>query len=95
MVSWKRGHSDGGSALVASRGRLWTALFLVVVVVGILFALYREAFNGPVFDPRAYPTLQACMAAIPAEWQPGSLDRQQAEAGCRDAAERRAGGGSR
>lgn len=80
---------------MVSKGTLWTALFLVVVVVGILFALYRDAFNGPVFDPSKYPTMAACMAAIPPQWQPGSLDRQRAEAGCRDAAQERSASGPR
>lgn len=75
---------------MVSKGTIWTTLFFVVLIAGILFALYRDAFNGPVFDPSKYPTMPACMAAIPAQWQPGSLDRQRAEAGCRDAAAARA-----
>ena len=51
------------------------------VAVGVA-ALFMEAASGPTFRAEDHPDLQACMRAIPAEWGPGSLQRDGAEQAC-------------
>lgn len=60
-----------------------TAAVLVVVAIVIIAALMREATSGPVFRAEDHADYGACMAAIPAEWEPGSLARSGAEDACR------------
>jgi len=59
-----------------------TAAFLVVVVVGLIALLYREAVSGPMFRAEDYDTYAECMHNIPREWLPNSLERQGAETAC-------------
>jgi hypothetical protein len=59
-----------------------TALFLVVVVVGLVALLVREAASGPTFRAEDHDSFAECMANIPREWLPNSLERQGAETAC-------------
>ena len=65
-----------------SRTTLITGIVLVLMVVVIVAALFMEAASGPTFRAEDHPDLQACMRAIPAEWGPGSLQRDGAEQAC-------------
>ena len=60
-----------------------TATVLVAIIVAIVAALMREATSGPVFRAEDHATYGECVAAIPAEWEPGSLPRTGAEDACR------------
>jgi hypothetical protein len=60
-----------------------------VVVVGILVAVMREALSGPTFRASDHASYAECVAAIPREWRPGSLEQSGAEAACRYEHERR------
>ena len=60
-----------------------TAAVLVVVTIVIVAALMREATSGPVFRAEDHADYQSCVAAIPGEWEPGSLPRSGAEDACR------------
>ena len=60
-----------------------TVAVLVVVTIVIVAALMREATSGPVFRAEDHADYAACMAAIPAEWEPGSLARSGGEDACR------------
>lgn len=65
-----------------NRGTLITALVLGLTIVGITVALLMEANRGPSFRPQDYGSLQECLANIPAEWAPGSLQRDGAAEAC-------------
>ena len=65
------------------RGAWVTALVLGLIVVGITAALLIEAGRGPSFRAEDYDSLQECLANIPAEWAPGSMNRDGAEQACR------------
>ena len=65
------------------RSRWITAVVLVLVVIAIVAALLMEAMSGPTFRAEDYPDHAACVAGIPAEWGPGSLERTGAEDACR------------
>lgn len=60
-----------------------TLAVLAVVTVAIIAALMREATSGPVFRAQDHADYGACLLAIPAEWEPGSLARSGAEDACR------------
>ena len=60
-----------------------TAVLLVGLVIGIVIAPMMEATSGPTFRAEDHPDHAACLAAIPAEWGPGSLERSGAEDACR------------
>ena len=60
-----------------------TVAVLVAVVIGIVAALMREATSGPVFRAEDHADHEACMAAIPVQWERGSLARSGAEDACR------------
>ena len=60
-----------------------TAALLAAVTVVIIVALMREATSGPVFRAEDHADYSGCMAAIPPEWQQGSLERSGAEDACR------------
>lgn len=60
-----------------------TAAVLVAITVGIVAALMREATSGPVFRAEDHASYGACIAAVPVEWEPGSLARSGAEDACR------------
>jgi hypothetical protein len=59
-----------------------TAALLLLVIVLIIVALLRFTASGPRFRAADYPTLPACMAAIPREWAEGSIERTRAERAC-------------
>lgn len=59
-----------------------TAVFLVVVVVGLVALLVREAASGPTFRAEDHDSYAECMGNIPREWLPNSLERQGAETAC-------------
>jgi hypothetical protein len=59
-----------------------TAIFLVVVVAGLVALLVREAASGPTFRAQDHDSYAECMANIPREWLPNSLERQSAETAC-------------
>lgn len=65
------------------RGAWVTALVLGLIVIGITVALLIEASRGPSFRAEDYESLQECLANIPAEWAPGSMNRDGAEQACR------------
>lgn len=59
-----------------------TAIFLVIVVVGLVALLVHEAASGPMFRAEDYDSYAECMENIPREWLPNSLERQSAETAC-------------
>jgi len=63
-------------------GRKLTAVLLVLVILLVVVALMRTAASAPSFRAADYPTYDACIAAIPAEWSRNSLERQRAERAC-------------
>ena len=65
------------------RGRVITVVVVVVMAIAIVAALMMEAASGPTFRAEDHADHAACVAAIPAEWGPGSLDRTGAEDACR------------
>lgn len=65
-----------------NRGTMVTALVLGLTLVAVTVALLMEANSGPSFRPQDYATLQECLANIPAEWAPGSLQRDGAVEAC-------------
>ena len=64
------------------RSTALTAAVLVGALVAIIIALFMEAAAGPTFRAEDYESVQECMRAIPAEWGPGSLQRDGAEQAC-------------
>ena len=64
------------------RSRWITFLVLLAIIGGIVWALVRQAASGPTFRAEDYATYSECLAGIPAEWGPGSLDRSGAEDAC-------------
>ena len=56
---------------------------LVLVLVGIVMALMSHAASGPTFRAEDHASYADCIAAIPAEWDAGSLERGGAEDACR------------
>ncbi len=66
-----------------NRGAVLTAVFLGLTIVAITVALLMEANQGPTFRAEDYDTLQECLANIPGEWGPGSMQRDGAEQACR------------
>ena len=66
-----------------NRGTLITAVVLGLTIVGITVALLIETNRGPSFRAEEHDTLQECLANIPAEWRPGSMQRDGAEEACR------------
>lgn len=66
-----------------NRGTLITALVLGLTLIGITVALLMEANRGPTFRAEDYGSLQECLANIPVEWAPGSLQREGAADACR------------
>jgi hypothetical protein len=65
------------------RSRWLTALLLAGIVVAIVAALFAQAASGPTFRAGEHATFPDCMASIPGEWAPGSLERSGAEEACR------------
>ena len=66
-----------------NRGALLTAVVLGLTIVGVTVALLMEANRGPSFRAQDYDTLQECLASIPVEWAPGSMQRDGAAQSCR------------
>lgn len=66
-----------------NRGTWITALVLGLIIVGITIALLVEANRGPSFRPEDFNSLQECLANIPVEWGPGTMQRDGAEEACR------------
>jgi hypothetical protein len=60
-----------------------TAAVLLVIVGVIVAALFRQAASGPTFRAEDHATYDACIAAIPAAWGTGSMERSGAEDACR------------
>jgi hypothetical protein len=67
-----------------------TLAVLVGALVLAAVAVTRYGLGGPTFRAGDYATMQECMANIPMEWGPGSLERTRAEAACQYEAQRRA-----
>lgn len=65
-----------------SRATWITAGVLALALAIILAVLFVEATSGPTFRAEDHASYEACLAAIPAEWQPGSLPRSGAEDAC-------------
>lgn len=59
-----------------------TAVVLVLVAAAIVVALMMEATSGPMFRAEDHANYAECIAAIPAEWEMGSLNRTGAEDAC-------------
>ena len=66
-----------------NKGAWITALVLAVTVVAITVALLMEANRGPTFRAADYDDLEECLRNIPAEWAPGSMQREGARDACR------------
>ena len=65
-----------------TRSTLVTGIVLAAIVVAIVVALFMEAAAGPTFRAEDHGSLQECLASIPAEWGPGTLQRDGAEQSC-------------
>ena len=65
-----------------SRTTWITAGFLALALAIILAVLFIEATSGPTFRAEDHASYEACLAAIPPEWAPGSLPRSGAEDAC-------------
>lgn len=65
-----------------NRTRWVTAGILVLIVAAVVAALMSEATSGPTFRPEDFADYDECIAGIPAEWGPGSVDRTGAEDAC-------------
>lgn len=66
-----------------NRSTLITAVVLGLTIIAITVALLIEANRGPSFRAADYDSLQECLSNIPAEWAPGSMQRDGAEDSCR------------
>jgi hypothetical protein len=66
----------------------------LAVLLGALIlaavAVTRYGLGGTTFRAADHATLQECMANIPMEWGPGSLERTRSEEACHYEARRRA-----
>lgn len=62
--------------------RKLTLLLLGLVVVVIVGALFVEMSRGPTFRAADHANMDECVRNIPAEWRPGSLEYDGAEAAC-------------
>ena len=60
-----------------------TVLVLVAIIGAIVWALFRQAASGPTFRAEDYASYAECLAGIPAEWGPATLERSGAEDACR------------
>ena len=60
-----------------------TFAVLAAIVAAIVWALFRQAASGPTFRAEDHASYADCVAAIPAAWGPGSLERSGAEDSCR------------
>jgi hypothetical protein len=65
-----------------NRLTLITAAVLAVIIGGIIVALLLEAGSGPSFRAEDYDSYQECVRNIPAEWGPGSFQRDGAVDAC-------------
>lgn len=65
------------------KGSRITVIVLAVIVIALIAMLMREATSGPVFRAADHESFEDCVANIPAEWLPGSLDYEGAETSCR------------
>jgi hypothetical protein len=63
---------------------------LAGALVLITVLLFQYGMSGPTFRAADYDNLQACVANIPQEWAPGSLERTRSEEACHYEARRRA-----
>ena len=64
------------------RSTVITALVLVAIIAAIMVALFMEAAAGPSFRAEDYGSVDECIRNIPAEWGPGSLQREGARDAC-------------
>jgi hypothetical protein len=62
--------------------RLLTIAGLLLGLVGVGAMLAREVERGATFRAADAASYQECIASIPAEWRPGSLERDRAETSC-------------
>jgi hypothetical protein len=60
----------------------FTAIFLIALLVAIGIVTMRYALSGPTFRAADHATYDECIASVPREWRPGSLERTRAEAAC-------------
>lgn len=67
---------------MAKRRTTLTILFLLLTIGGITTGLFVEATRNPVFRAADYDSLADCLANIPREWLPGSLEHTNAESAC-------------
>lgn len=65
-----------------SRAGWVTAVVLAAAAAAILLALFLWTGSGPTFRAADFGSYQECMANIPSEWGPGSLERSGAEDAC-------------
>ena len=65
-----------------NRSRWITAGALLAIVAAIVLSLLQEAGSGPTFRPEDHAGYAECLAAIPAEWAVGSIERSGAEDAC-------------
>ena len=62
----------------------WITLgVLAAITIVIVAALMSYTGARPTFRAADYDSYSSCMAGIPQEWEPGSLDRSGAEDACR------------
>jgi hypothetical protein len=63
-------------------GARFAMLFIAATVVVILTALIVQTTRGPTFRAADHDSMADCVANIPREWRPGSLEYDGAEAAC-------------
>jgi hypothetical protein len=70
-----------------------TIIVLGAAFIAVTVLVMREALGGTTFRAGDYDTYDECIANIPREWLPGSLERSGAETACHYEAQRRSRGG--
>lgn len=67
---------------MARKGTVNLLVFFAVLIAGIIGALLWESFSGPTFRAADYANRQECLANIPDEWAPGSIEHLGATEAC-------------
>lgn len=68
---------------MARKGTVRLLVFFSVLITGIIAALFWESFvSGPTFRAADYDSREECVANIPDEWAPGSIERLGATEAC-------------
>jgi hypothetical protein len=63
---------------------------LTAALVFVAVLVVREGLSGVTFRAGDYDSIQECLANIPREWLPGSMEHTRSEQACHYEARRRA-----